>query len=39
VDDTPAYLPLAPDLVVEVLSPSDSSSEVEFKVEQWLELN
>ena len=36
VDDTSAYLPLAPDLVVEVLSPSDSSSEVESKVEQWL---
>ena len=36
VDDTSAYLPLAPDLVVEVLSPSDSSSDVEAKVEQWL---
>jgi len=37
VDDTPAYLPLAPDLVVEVLSPSDTSSDVEAKVEQWLD--
>lgn len=30
------YLPLAPDLVVEVVSPSDSSSDVEAKAEQWL---
>lgn len=36
VEDTSGYLPLAPDLVVEVLSPSDSSSDVEAKVEQWL---
>jgi Uma2 family endonuclease len=35
-DQTSAYLPLAPDLVVEVVSPSDSSSEVEAKAEQWL---
>jgi Uma2 family endonuclease len=37
VDDTTGYLPLAPDLVVEVLSPNDSSSEIEAKVEQWLD--
>lgn len=36
VGPTSAYLPLSPDLVVEVLSPSDSSSDVEAKVEQWL---
>ncbi len=36
VDDTSAYLPLAPDLVVEVVSPNDTSSDVEAKVEQWL---
>ncbi|MEL7500003.1 MAG: Uma2 family endonuclease [Planctomycetota bacterium] len=36
VDDTSAYLALAPDLVVEVVSPNDSSSDVEAKVEQWL---
>lgn len=33
---TSAYLPLAPDLVVEVVSPNDSSSDVEAKAEQWL---
>lgn len=36
VDDTSVYLPLAPDLVIEVVSSSDSSSDVEAKVEQWL---
>ena len=30
------YLPLAPDLVVEVVSPNDSFSDVEAKAEQWL---
>ena len=33
---TSAYLPLAPDLVVEVVSPNDSSSDVEAKAEQWI---
>lgn len=33
---TSAYLPLSPDLVVEVVSPNDSSSEVEAKAEQWI---
>jgi Uma2 family endonuclease len=36
VEPTSGYLPLAPDLVVEVVSPSDSSSDVEAKAEQWL---
>lgn len=31
------YFPGAPDLAVEVTSPSDSSSEVEEKVATWLE--
>ena len=31
------YLPLAPDLVAEVVSPSDSSSDVEAKVQGWLD--
>ena len=37
VEKRHAYLPLAPDLVVEVVSPNDSSSDVEAKTEQWLE--
>ena len=37
VEQTRSYLPLAPDLVVEVVSPNDSSSDVEQKAEQWLE--
>lgn len=36
VEPTSGYLPLAPDLVVEVVSPSDSFSDVEAKAEQWL---
>ena len=36
VEPTRGYLPLAPDLVVEVVSPSDSFSDVEAKAEQWL---
>ncbi len=36
VEATRSYLPLAPDLVVEVVSPSDTSSEVEAKAEEWL---
>ena len=35
-DQSSAYLPLSPDLVVEVVSPNDSSSDVEAKAEQWL---
>jgi Uma2 family endonuclease len=31
-----SYLPLAPDLTVEVVSPSDSSTEVEKKARMWL---
>jgi Uma2 family endonuclease len=34
--DTSKYLELAPDLVVETLSPSDTALEVEEKVAQWL---
>jgi Uma2 family endonuclease len=34
--DHPGFLPLAPDLVAEVVSPSDSSSEVEEKALDWL---
>jgi Uma2 family endonuclease len=30
-------LQVAPDLVVEVVSPNDTSTEVESKAEQWLE--
>ena len=36
VESTRSYLPLAPDLVVEVVSPNDLSSEVEAKAEEWL---
>jgi Uma2 family endonuclease len=32
----PGYLPIAPDLVAEVISPSDRSSDVEEKVLDWL---
>jgi Uma2 family endonuclease len=35
--DHVGYLPLAPDLVAEVMSPGDSSSEVETKVQAWLD--
>ncbi|MFV1966721.1 MAG: Uma2 family endonuclease [Pirellulaceae bacterium] len=34
--DYPGYLPLAPDMVAEVVSPSDDSSEVESKANAWL---
>lgn len=34
--DFPGYLPVAPDLVAEVVSPNDSSSEVEEKAFDWL---
>ena len=36
VVDTDEFLPLAPDLAVEVLSPSDRYGEVDDKVHQWL---
>lgn len=32
------YLPLAPDLAVEVVSPNDSSSQVEGKANMWIEV-
>ncbi len=32
-----SYLQVAPDLVVEVVSPNDTSTDVEAKVEHWLE--
>ncbi|HEV8635807.1 MAG TPA: Uma2 family endonuclease [Chloroflexota bacterium] len=31
-----AYVPLAPDLVVEVVSPGDSAADVQDKVDTWL---
>ena len=37
IEPTDGYLPLAPDLVVEVVSPNDSSSAVESKAKQWLD--
>ncbi|MEL7498336.1 MAG: Uma2 family endonuclease [Planctomycetota bacterium] len=37
VEETRSYLPLSPDLVIEVVSPNDNSSEVEAKVEEWLD--
>jgi len=36
VEPTRGYLPLAPDLVVEVISPDDRFSEVETKASDWL---
>ena len=36
VKDESSYLPLAPDLVVEVVSPNDVFSDVEDKAAQWL---
>lgn len=35
--DHPGYLPLAPDLVAEVISPNDEFSKVESKAQAWLE--
>lgn len=35
--DHEGYLPLAPDLVADVVSPSDRSSDVEEKVQSWLD--
>ncbi len=37
VGPTDGYLPLAPDLVVEVVSSSDHSSAIEAKAKQWLD--
>jgi Uma2 family endonuclease len=37
VGDVEGYWPGAPDLVVEVISPSDTYSEVEEKILEWLE--
>ncbi len=37
VEPTRSFLPLAPNLVVEVVSPNDSWSEVEGKANHWLE--
>jgi Uma2 family endonuclease len=37
VEPTRSYLPLSPDLLVEVVSPSDSFSDVESKARQWIE--
>ena len=34
--DTPKYIPIATDLVAEVVSPSDRSSDVSEKVQWWL---
>lgn len=34
--DHPGYIPMAPDLVAEVVSPGDGSSEVEAKARAWL---
>lgn len=33
---TPKFIPFAPDLAVEVLSPNDTAAEVQEKVEAWL---
>ncbi len=37
IEDETGYLPVAPDLVAEVVSRNDSSSAVEGKVQMWLE--
>jgi Uma2 family endonuclease len=37
VADVEGYLPLAPDLVVEVVSPNDRFTDVEAKVQVWLD--
>lgn len=36
LDETRGFLPVAPDLVVEVVSPSDTSSDVEQKANSWI---
>lgn len=37
-EDKSSFLPIAPDLAVEVISPSDVFSEVEAKAAQWLDV-
>ena len=37
-DDSEGYLEVAPELVVEIISPSDSQSEVDKKTRMWLDL-
>lgn len=37
VDQSAAFLPLAPDIVAEVIAPSDSHGDVQAKVFQWLD--
>ncbi len=37
LDETTSYLPIAPDLVVEVLSPSDRLAAIESKAFAWLD--
>lgn len=37
LDGIDGYLPISPDLVVEVVSPNDSSTDVEAKAEMWIE--
>ena len=37
VKDEIGYLPIAPDLVVEVVSPNDASTAIEAKAQMWLE--
>ena len=36
LEDVRGFVPLAPDLVVEVVSPNDSSSDVEEKANSWI---
>jgi Uma2 family endonuclease len=36
IQDADSYLPFVPRLVVEVVSPSDSSSHVESKIDMWI---
>lgn len=37
VADVRGFLPIAPDLVIEVVSPNDTSSDVEEKAHSWLQ--
>lgn len=39
LEETTSYLPIAPDLVIEVLSPSDRFAAVESKAFAWLDSN
>ncbi len=36
IKDLTGFVPLSPDLVIEVVSPSDSSSAVEAKAQMWI---